>query len=334
MPASLRGAYEAQSEAILSHQTLISFMRDEDEVGWLFGPRYVGPGREVPEKGVRQVYVLVAVPGELPLVRLTMATNWVSTRDHSKRAFNYVRVCELLERYNCIYNEVKEIKEGSTDTPKYREDVVTSQLNKLYSLMPYRTGLLFLPYDDAKANRAEERGIGDIKPVIDSISPSSGPCNLETQVLIEGKNFDYQAHVEVDGKDVCPVTLINRELLLATLPPSKDGPRAVTVRVVTTMGVSQERPFKYDKPVPMPQIKSIQLPTQPSSVDQPVSVTVSGYNFDSGAKVFVDGKEVNTRFISAKELVADFPPDLRGRPVSVKVHNPQDISPSRTFTCP
>jgi hypothetical protein len=45
VPARVRKAYEAESEAILSHQTLISFMRDDSEVGWLFGPRLVGPHR-------------------------------------------------------------------------------------------------------------------------------------------------------------------------------------------------------------------------------------------------------------------------------------------------
>lgn len=251
MPASLRSAYEAQSEAVLSHQTLIAFMRDEDEVGWLFGPRFVGPGRQVPEKGVRQVYVLAAIPGELPMVKLTMSTNWVNIKDHSKRAYDYLKVCELLEQYNSINNEIDEITQHQKISKSWK-DIIVSKVCKVYSLMPFRTGKLFLPCDEDKACRADESKIGDIKPKVTSIHPDSGPSDVETQVLIKGENFDLQTRVEMDGKDIHPVTLINREVLITTMPSIKDGPKTTTIRVVTPIGISDptdKAKFKYTSPV-------------------------------------------------------------------------------------
>ncbi len=363
IPASVRKAYDAESEAILSHQTLISFMRGDEEVGWLFGPRLVGPNRRVPEKGVRQVYVLAAVPGDLPVVRLTVSTNWVNIKNHLKKAFSYSKIHELRERFYQIHAEIetyyhrvrtekneieKEIEQEKKNEAlgdkqaalrisekklKIREkDVATQalycQMDRLKFLKPVRIGRLLLPYDTEKAKKINERGIRDIFPVITSVFPDSGPSNVETQVLITGKNFDYQTRIEVNGKDISTVTFINRETFVATIPPSNAGRKVATLKVVTPLGASVPFNFRYTDPVTSPSVAILKsLPP----TDKQIKVIISGCNFDRHTRVAINGEEFKTDFISNKELQISLPEELKEKEAVIEVCNFNGVYSGRFF---
>lgn len=331
IPVSVRKQYNAESEAILSHQTLISFMRDDSEVGWLFGPRLVGPNKRVPEKGVKQVYILLVAPGELPVVRLNMTTNWANIDDLRKKAYAFSEACELLKEYKCIRDRIDFLDEKKDAVVQ----ALLAQAERVYCRIPVGSSLLFLPYDRNKKERADECGIGDLKPVITSISPNSGPCNVETTVLIKGRNFDYYAQVKIDGEDIPSVTLINRETLLATIPPSKLGMRSAILRVLTPIDISDitdHTTFQYTAPVHNPQITNVK-PAEKTQPGQPITVTISGDNFDHNTKVLVDEREVSVSFINEKKLMVRFPKDVKGRKVSVKVYNPKGVD-LYSFSCP
>ncbi|HEX6182692.1 MAG TPA: IPT/TIG domain-containing protein [Pyrinomonadaceae bacterium] len=140
-------------------------------------------------------------------------------------------------------------------------------------------------------------------PVINSVTPSSGPTAGGTSVTITGQNFRNGCRVRVGGVDSPQVTFINSTQVIAVTPAGTAGP--ATVRVINpnqqTPGIAQDAFTYVNAPPPptppVPTVTSVQPPSGPTSGG--TQVTITGQNFVLGCQAKFGGTDAQTTFISS-----------------------------------
>ena len=153
-------------------------------------------------------------------------------------------------------------------------------------------------------------------PVVYSISPSLGVAG--TEVTITGSGFGAGTAVDF-GSVPCPVFDVSNDgtQITAYVP---EGAGVVAVRVTTILGTSpaaQFGQFAYSGPAPV-----VVTSISPDSGWTNTSVTITGVNFNSDAKVyFGDNAAESVQVTSPDQIVAKAPaPSIGvGKPMTVNV---------------
>ncbi|HEV2708505.1 MAG TPA: IPT/TIG domain-containing protein [Pyrinomonadaceae bacterium] len=163
-------------------------------------------------------------------------------------------------------------------------------------------------------------------PVINLITPASGPLTGGTQVTIFGQSFLNGCRVRFGGVDSPAVTFISSTQLVAVTPPGQAlGP--VNVRVVNSPGVAvaAQDAFTYvaappPPPPPVPVINSVSPAS--GSTSGGTQLIITGQNFAPGCVAKFGGVEAQTTFVSSTQLNAVTPAAQTVGFVTVRVLNP------------
>jgi hypothetical protein len=162
-------------------------------------------------------------------------------------------------------------------------------------------------------------------PSITSLTPTSGTASGGTSVTITGVNFATGAKVTFDGTAGTSVVVVSATTITVTTPAHSAG--AVSVVVTNADGQSATLTNGFTYTAPAPAIKSIS-PTS-GTRSGGTTVTISGTNFVSGAKVTFGGTAATVRSISGTSVSVRTPAHGTGA-VNVVVTNPSGQSATLT----
>ena len=176
-----------------------------------------------------------------------------------------------------------------------------------------------------------------LQPVLNRVSPSAVPVLGPTFTLtVEGSSFISGTQVLWNG-DVLPTTFITGEVLSAQV----DGSRLATAGVVQIATrspqpdnfTSNALPFVVEAPAPL--ITSIS-PGNAKEESGPLTLTINGSNFVSGATVLWNGVVLPAQFVNSSQLKVVIEAALlaAGQEAGIAVNNPDpdsQISPVFTF---
>ncbi|ANY74072.1 hypothetical protein BBD41_16615 [Paenibacillus ihbetae] len=159
-------------------------------------------------------------------------------------------------------------------------------------------------------------------PVINSVTPNKGLISGGTLVLISGENFDPGAKVYFDSKEVPVTYLSDKELRVKT--PVWSAAESIDIKVINSdkQEVVSFNGFTYEEPpkAPEPTVTSVTPATGLTTGGD--LITVTGTNFVSGVKVYLDNTQVVASFISDTTLRFRTPSWPVAEAVDVKVVNP------------
>lgn len=154
-------------------------------------------------------------------------------------------------------------------------------------------------------------------PVVNGISPSSGPTAGNTAVTISGANFVMGAQVRIGGALASSVVFVNATQLTAMTPAGTAGDADVQVTNPDLQAGTLPAAFTY---IPAPIVSNVVPSSGPVTGGN--AVTISGANFQPGATTTIGGAPATSvNFISAAQLTAIAPAGAAG-PVTVQVTNP------------
>jgi hypothetical protein len=159
-------------------------------------------------------------------------------------------------------------------------------------------------------------------PSVRSVTPSSGPTNKATPVVITGTELTGTTRVTVGGVNV-PFVKVSATQLSLTLPVHAAG--AVTLQVTTPSGVSGatgDSTFTYQAP-PAPAITAVTPRAGLTYVPTPVVLT--GANLGDATKLTLGGISVPFTKVSATQLKATLPAHAAGE-VDLQVTAPGGVS--------
>ncbi|MBP1965808.1 IPT/TIG domain-containing protein [Paenibacillus aceris] len=174
-------------------------------------------------------------------------------------------------------------------------------------------------------------------PTITSISPNNGSVTGGTIATITGTGFLSGAKVFFDETELTAVTFLTDTSIRVKTPVWLTA-EAVDVKVVnpdTKSAISADA-FTYN-PLPAPTLTSIAPVNGPLAGG--TSVTISGANFVSGTKIYLDAQEITgVTFLSATQLKFTTPAWSTAEAVDIKVVNPDAqsalLADSFTFLAP
>jgi len=158
-------------------------------------------------------------------------------------------------------------------------------------------------------------------PVVESVSPSSGPTSGGTLVTITGKNFGFQQSANLKCRfelALVDATWVNNNTIRCTSPPhnvNKEGVVEVTANG-QTFSVSGKT-FTYSgEPIP-PVISSI----SPTSGKAGTKITITGQNFFSTSMLCkFDASYAEATVISTTSATCFVPTYLTEGPVTIEVN--------------
>lgn len=158
-------------------------------------------------------------------------------------------------------------------------------------------------------------------PTIASVTPNQGSVSGGTAVTVSGSGFLGGIALEFGGVAATGVTLTSGTSLTAVSPPHSAGVKDVRVVNTDLQEATLGAAFTYDYP---PVISSLSANKSPLTGGQ--SITITGYNFLSGATVTFGGvAATSVTYASMTSLTAVTPAHAAG-PVDVVVTNPNGIS--------
>lgn len=160
-------------------------------------------------------------------------------------------------------------------------------------------------------------------PVLNFVNPPRGPSTGMTKVTLGGQNFRPGVRVFFDGKDTS-AELVN-ETTLALFTPAHDV-GLVDIRITNSDGMTTLFSKAFEYVVPPPPSPSI-LFTSPSNgpTTGGTSVKLSGSNFQRGARVIFDTREIPATYIDTNFLMITTPLHDPGQ-IPVTVINPDGQS--------
>lgn len=162
-------------------------------------------------------------------------------------------------------------------------------------------------------------------PTISGVSPSKGPIAGGTVVTISGTNFALGATVAFGGSAAAAVTIHSASSITATTPAETAGAVSVVVTNPNSQSATLANGFTYLGPAPT--VSSLTPASGTSSGG--TSVTISGANFVSGAKVTFGGTAGTVTATTATAITVTTPAHAAGV-VSVVVTNPDGQSATLT----
>lgn len=161
-----------------------------------------------------------------------------------------------------------------------------------------------------------------VLPVIDSLSPGSGPTGGGQKVIIKGSGFVAPLDVTIGGKPAIDVNIVNDTEIDIVTPVHDAGP--VDVIVDTDGGPSVTKRYIY---VAAPEITSLIPRVGPT--DGGTDIILEGRGFDIDTEVTLDGLPGTDPVLSDPDPVIEntfrkikvTTPAHDGGPVTVKVRN-------------
>lgn len=154
-------------------------------------------------------------------------------------------------------------------------------------------------------------------PTVTSITPSSAPVNVLTNVVIEGSGFTGVQAVMFGGTVATNFNVNDDSHISAVVPPGAQG--AVDVTVTTPAGTSvtsQDDEYEYGPPLPV--VTSLDITNGPAGGGTPVVVSGSGFTGATDVS-FGDGNSAAFTVNSDGEIATTSPAGNAGEAVDVIV---------------
>ena len=154
-----------------------------------------------------------------------------------------------------------------------------------------------------------------------SISPAEGEMAGGLLVTLTGKNFDSGAKVYFNDTLVPSTFYGTTQIKLKTPSWPTSGP--VNVKVVNGNGQTSElnNAFNYLAPPPPPPLELTSISPAEGEMAGGLLITLTGKNFDSGAKVYFNDTLVPSTFYGSTQIKLKTPSWSTSGPVDVKVVN-------------
>ncbi|MGB9919130.1 MAG: IPT/TIG domain-containing protein [Moorellales bacterium] len=156
-------------------------------------------------------------------------------------------------------------------------------------------------------------------PVIEALSPREGSTQGGTPVVITGRNFFQGAEVYFDGLPSPSVKVLDTGTVVAESPPHAPGAVEVTL-VNWDGGAATYHCFIYRQPGTPPEILKVDPSVGRAREETPVTIT--GRNFQPGAKVYFGHTEAVEGEVKDYYTIAATAPALPAGKVDVRVVNP------------
>lgn len=153
-------------------------------------------------------------------------------------------------------------------------------------------------------------------PIVDSITPDSGPLDGGTEVTIVGSNFRTGLTVTIGGVAATNVQRTSPTEITAVTPAGAAGSVDVVVTNNDTQSGTLEDGFTY---VPAPTVTS--LDPEVGSVDGGTVVEITGTGFSQGATVFFDADQATDVVVDSDTTLYATTPAHEPGWVDVKVEN-------------
>lgn len=171
-------------------------------------------------------------------------------------------------------------------------------------------------------------------PTITSVTPNEGNLDGGYYIVVKGTNYTNSSVVQID--DVPVQTIFYSASELRGRVPASTEEKTVDVKVVNSDGQSAtaDAAFTYVAPPPPPGPEIASLSPSSGVMTGGYYSFVNGSNFNSGSKVYINGKAASTVYYSPEQLRALVPAsDIVGA-VTVKVVNGdgQEFSLADGFT--
>lgn len=178
--------------------------------------------------------------------------------------------------------------------------------------------VVYNPFGEARLKSAFIYYIEQSRPVITALSKTEGTAAGGEEIRIYGFDFRSGASVTFAGTAAKNVFVMSPNEIRVTTPPGVPGWVDITVTNSDGGSYVLESGFLY---ISNPIITEI-FPNQ-GSVQKEVPVTITGSNFDDGAKVYIDGEEVPYIKV-VNETTIKIRTPIRANPgyVNVVVENP------------
>ncbi|WP_152396385.1 IPT/TIG domain-containing protein [Paenibacillus guangzhouensis] len=160
-------------------------------------------------------------------------------------------------------------------------------------------------------------------PAITAITPNHGPMSGGTAVYIDGKNFDRDLVLTVNGKQVAVTTYYNSgRILFITQSSTISGSVSIVITNPST-GEKATGTFTYDAPPPVPAPAITRITPNSGPLAGRTVVYIDGSNFVNGLKVYFNGVEAQMfSFYGATRLGIFSPAASAAGIVDVKIVNP------------
>jgi len=160
------------------------------------------------------------------------------------------------------------------------------------------------------------------EPKITSLTPSQGSKKAGNELKVIGANFFQGAKIKI-GEVLCPnVQLISSTELRCRLPEQPVGEYLVKVENHKGQESRQDIRYRYQ---PQPEIQS--LSPQRGPLAGKTTLTLTGVDFTSGARVSVGGRAcTGPSLITSNQLKCRVPKGAKRGGVPVTVTNPNGIS--------
>lgn len=161
------------------------------------------------------------------------------------------------------------------------------------------------------------------EPVITGLTPNSGPQEGGTVVSIKGANFTANSILKFEDTIVAATMLSSTELRIKT--PAWPSAATVEVSITNEEGKTASLSDAYTFVAPPEKPEPIVTSISPGSIEFPgsgVIVTISGQNFQNGAKVYFKDVALAATFVSASQLRIKTPAWSTAEQIDVTVENP------------
>ncbi|WP_051416852.1 MULTISPECIES: IPT/TIG domain-containing protein [Paenibacillus] len=158
-------------------------------------------------------------------------------------------------------------------------------------------------------------------PVLSSISPTTGLVTGGTLVTVNGSNFVNGVKLTLGNQEI-PVIFVSATQLKFTTPEWQTA-ETVDIRVTNPDGQTDDLPqaFTFETPPPPPPMELTNVSPNEGEMAGGLLVTLSGKNFDSGAKVYFNDTLVQSTFYSSSTIKLKTPKWSISGTVDVKVVN-------------
>ena len=167
-------------------------------------------------------------------------------------------------------------------------------------------------------------------PTVSSLSPTSAPADGAAFTLtVNGTNFDSGSTVKW-GSTALATTYVSATKLTAAVPANLIATAgSVVITVTTSAGSSAYAAFTVNPALPA--ITSLS-PSSAAAGGAGFTLTVTGTNFDSTAKINWNGSALTTAFVSATSLTARVPASLIANAGSATVTVTASVGTSNNLT--
>ncbi|MFD0617388.1 IPT/TIG domain-containing protein [Paenibacillus sp. GCM10027629] len=160
-------------------------------------------------------------------------------------------------------------------------------------------------------------------PEITLVTPNHGPMAGGTNVYVDGKNFDPDMKLTVNGVPV-PVSTYYNNTRFKFISPSSvtSGPVNIVVTNPST-GAAGVGTFTYDTPPKLPAPVITQISPTSGPITGGTSVFIDGSGFDTGCKIYINGVEAQLlTYFNSTRLKVKSPAAGSAGIVDIKIINP------------